>query len=281
MDTINNTKYRFYDGAGEPCSMLAPIAGFNKKPLVSLEQATEPLNLFIPDIQIKVNEAKTRAVNHTDDLSIDESAAIVLYTMEWHPYTNSLYYILNATLRTEDRQHLRPWFLYLKLLLTALSRLPTISLRVYRGVALSDHDKYQQGNTLVWWGFSSCSINRNISEDKTFFGQNNGQTLFIIDCLKGKDIGKHSYFKKENEILLSPATTLQVIQCNYQMNNLYVIHLKEIQSPHQLLESVSTDAEIETLITSSGSYNIESSVKTIKQYFNPKLNAEIARFKDR
>jgi hypothetical protein len=128
--TNKKTNYRFRDGAREPCVMLILIEGFNKKPLVTLEESIKPLISMVPDIQIKAAKAIKRASYHTDDLSIDESAAIVLYTMEWHLYTNLLYYILNEKLRTENREHLKPWFLYLKLILTALSRLPTINLTV-------------------------------------------------------------------------------------------------------------------------------------------------------
>ncbi|CAF3976337.1 unnamed protein product, partial [Rotaria sordida] len=78
--------------------------------------------------------AKERAKNPADDLSVDESASIALYTMEWEPHTNSLYYILNSALRGEDRANLKPWFLYLKLFITALSRLPSLNLSIYRGV---------------------------------------------------------------------------------------------------------------------------------------------------
>jgi len=272
------TTYRFFDGTREPCVMLTPIEGFNKKPLVTLEQAVEPLISLIPDIQIKVAKAKRRALNNTDDLTIDESSAIVLYTMEWHPHTNSLYYILNENLRAESREHLKPWFLYLKLIFTALSHLPTINLTIYRGVRLIDYLKYQPENSFVWWGFSSCSMNKNIAENKHFLGQDGKRILFIIDSIKGIDISKHSYFRKEKEILLLPATTLQVIQCNYQTNDLYVIHLKEIESSYQLLESISTESEIQILKTSSELNHIQCSSKP---YMNVKLNAEIARFKDR
>jgi hypothetical protein len=272
------TTYRFFDGAREPCVMLTPIEGFDKKPLVTLEQAVEPLISMIPDIQIKVDKAKNRALHNTDDLPLDESAAIVLYTMEWHPHTNSLYYILNENLRAEDREHLKPWFLYLKLIFTALSRLPTINLTIYRGVRLIDYLKYQPENSFVWWGFSSCSMNKNIAENKHFLGQDGERILFIIDSIKGIDISKHSYFRKEKEVLLLPATTLQVIQCNYQTDDLYVIHLKEIESPYQLLESVSIELKIQTIKTSSELNNISSSSKP---NVNVKLNEEIARFKDR
>ncbi len=59
--------------------------------------------------------------------------------------------------------------------------------------------------------------------------------FFINDCIKGVDISKHSYFRKEKEVLLLPATTLHVLQCNYQTNDLYIIHFKEIESSYQFL----------------------------------------------
>jgi len=64
-------------------------------------------------------------------------------------------------------------------------------------------------------------------------------------------MSRYSYFRKKKEVLLLPAITLQVLQCNYQTNDLYVIHFKEIESSYQFLESVSTESEIQTLKTSS------------------------------
>ena len=45
-----------------------------------------------------------------------------------------LYEDLNKLLRDEDRQKLRPYFPYLKLLLSALDLLPDVEATVYRGV---------------------------------------------------------------------------------------------------------------------------------------------------
>ncbi|CAF4386310.1 unnamed protein product, partial [Rotaria magnacalcarata] len=39
---------RFSDIAGEPCRMLMPIQGYEKKPLVSLEEAVEPIVEYVP-----------------------------------------------------------------------------------------------------------------------------------------------------------------------------------------------------------------------------------------
>jgi hypothetical protein len=98
VNDIKDTTHRFADVAGEPCIMLAPIEGFNKKRLVTLEEACEPLTTIVPRINTYAYVAKKRAKNPANGLSIDESASIALYEMEWEPYTDSLYYILNITL---------------------------------------------------------------------------------------------------------------------------------------------------------------------------------------
>ncbi|CAF4271608.1 unnamed protein product, partial [Rotaria sordida] len=239
-----------------------------------------------PRISTYVYVAKERAKNPADDLSVDESASIALYTMEWEPYTDSLYYILNSTLRSEDRANLKPWFLYLKLIITALSRLPSLNLSIYRGVkgiVASEHEKYKVGSRLVWWGFSSCSAIRDISENDHFLGQTGARTLFVIDCTKGKDIGKHSYFKKENEVLLLPATHVKVTSHEQESNNLHVIHLQEIESSHVLLESVSSEKEIQNLKkTSTRKNKLQTpiiSAAILERYRNIKLKECILRCK--
>ncbi|CAF3192408.1 unnamed protein product [Rotaria sp. Silwood2] len=246
VNNIQDTSHRFSDGAGESCIMLAPIDGLNNKPLVTLEEATEPLYNIVPRIDNYVYIAKQCAKNPVDDLSVDESASIALYTMEWEPYTESLYYILNKTLRNEDRTNLKPWFLYLKLIITALSRLPSVNVTVYREVKdiiESEHEKYKVGKRLAWWGFSSCLPVRHVSEDDQFVGETSIKTLFIIDSIRGKDIRNHSYFRKENEILLLPGTHFEVINSKQEENNLHVIYLEEIESSPFLLRSTSSEKE--------------------------------------
>ncbi|CAF4438670.1 unnamed protein product, partial [Rotaria magnacalcarata] len=67
---------------GEPRRMLLPIQGFEEMPLVSLEETISPLVLPIPDVEQMVWIAKQNCINPKDDLTIDESACIMLYTME-------------------------------------------------------------------------------------------------------------------------------------------------------------------------------------------------------
>jgi len=87
VNDITDTVHRFSDMAGEPLIMLAPIEGFNKKPLVTLEEASVPLIDIVPRLATYVHVAKERAINPANDLSVEESASIALYTMEWEPYT--------------------------------------------------------------------------------------------------------------------------------------------------------------------------------------------------
>ena len=116
----------------EPDDFLVPISGYEHMPLVELETAVEKLVDFLPSIQIYAYVAKQRCQQPTDGLTQDESAAIMLYTMGWQPHDQCLHFVLNTTLRSSDRIKLKPWYLYLRLLLNGLFRLPPMCGTVYR-----------------------------------------------------------------------------------------------------------------------------------------------------
>jgi len=265
-----NIIHRFSDIAGEPCVMLTPITGFSNYPLVSLEEAIQPLILIVPDVKAKASVAKEGSANPSDDLSSDESASISLYTMEWEPYTSSLYYILNSTLRNEDREQLKPWFLYLKLMFTGLSRLPSLCLPVYRSLKLDteiEYEKYQEGKDIIWWGFSSCTTNKNISQRKHFLNPTGTRTLFIIECFNGKDIGPHSYNKNDQEVLLLPATQFRVIRCDRRRDDLHKIYMKQVEPQSVLLEPVFSTPLNKTLQKSSAPMSSPSTRRASVQRF--------------
>ena len=64
------------------------------------------------------------------------SSCGIVSTLNWHlpADVQLLYEDLNRLLRDEDREKLRVYFPYLKLLLTALNKLPDVEANVYRGV---------------------------------------------------------------------------------------------------------------------------------------------------
>ncbi|CAF3396566.1 unnamed protein product [Rotaria sp. Silwood2] len=233
-----NAALRFADVGVLSKQMLAPIEGYENMPLVSLEEAVKPLVDIVPKVERNVFIVKQNCKEPKDGLTSDESASIMLYTFESMPHENSLYVILNATLRSIRRQKLIPWFLYLRLVLTALARLPSERRFVVRGVKEDLQVEYLKGNACVWWGFSSCTSSVEVLESENFFGKTGIRTLFQIDCHTGKDIKKHSFLKQEDEILLLPARQFQIMSCLDSGNGLHIIQLKEIEPPFPLLEPV-------------------------------------------
>ncbi|CAF4016817.1 unnamed protein product, partial [Rotaria sp. Silwood1] len=230
---------RVSDISQEPHEMLMPITGYEDVPLESLENAVEPLVHLLPKVQSFACAAKEKCKKPpADGLTLDESAAIMLYSMGWKPHDKCLYIALNATLRSRDREKLQPWFLYLKLFLTALSRIPSKNRFVFRGVKQNLRDQYPKGATITWWGFSSCTTSIEVLQSELFLGKTGTRTMFTIECNSGKDISKHSFYPKEEEILLLAATQFKVIGCLDNGNDHYTIQLKEMKASFPLLSSV-------------------------------------------
>lgn len=238
-DVVQHNK-RVSDFDPKPHEILLPIKGYEKQPLVSLEEAVEPLVPFVCDIKQMAHTAKRACKKPpADGLTVDESASIMLYSMEWDPQEECLYHVLNATLRAKDRKKLVPWFLYLKLFLTAFDRLPLRPPVAYRGVRRDLRKEYPERSTVIWWGFSSCTATLGVLSKEDFLGSTGTRTLFTIECVSGKDIRQHSYFEDEDEILLPPGREFQVVSCLNHSGNLYMIQLKEIQPEYPHLEPVS------------------------------------------
>jgi hypothetical protein len=70
---------------------------------------------------------------------------------------------------------------------------------------------------------------------KKFVGSEGDRTIFNIECINGKSIQSHSYFKEENEILLLPGSYFQVISKWEPAKDLYIIHLREKIPPYQTM----------------------------------------------
>ncbi|CAF1490316.1 unnamed protein product [Adineta steineri] len=81
--TPSHASDRFLDADKEPNKMLLPIEGYENYPLVSLEEAVEPLKSLLHDLDVMVMISKRNSRKPKDGLTIDESAAIHLYTLQW------------------------------------------------------------------------------------------------------------------------------------------------------------------------------------------------------
>ncbi|CAF3361290.1 unnamed protein product, partial [Rotaria sp. Silwood2] len=229
-------RQRFSDIEENPCRKLMPISGYEEKPIVTLEEAVEPLKKIVLKVKDNAAWAKWKCNDPpADKLSVDQSAAIILYTMEMDN-KECVYRALNSALRNEDRNTLKPWLLYLRLLLSALVLLPNVSKHVYRGIKGNWQNAYRTGEKIIWWGFSSCTTDMSVLSNDQFFGSTGVRTLFNIDCKTGKDLKNHSAFPKECEILLPAARCFQVVACLQQGSDMNIVQLEEIDSPLKLIE---------------------------------------------
>ena len=233
----------------EPKQLLPPIQGYALEQLLSLEDACQPIVSIVPNLPSHIWIAKENCKQSSDGLSQDESAAIHLYTMEWdanvYDTRESLYFHLNRTLKQNDRAKLRPWFRYLKLLLTALAKLPPLPRQtVWRGIRKDFSQDYPRDTRVTWWGFSSCTRSLDVLESPLYLGDTDTRTLFSIEIFNARSIQAHSHFRGEDEILLFPGTYLEVISQFKPSPDLNIIHLRQMKPPHELLEPPFPGAEL-------------------------------------
>ncbi len=124
MSIQSGERSRFTDLCDEPIDhLLSPIKGYQDQTLVTLNEAIQPISPFFNEIEDNVFVALHNCQNPADDLTQQESASIHLYTMQFDGGP-SFYFLLNQSLRAENREELKPWFSFLKLFLTALYKLP-------------------------------------------------------------------------------------------------------------------------------------------------------------
>jgi hypothetical protein len=217
---------------------LPPISGYWSEKLVSLEQALELIVPRIEQLDRSIKAAKKHCHFPSEHgLTHDESAALYLYTMEGGD--NSFYRVLNHALRSEDRPALKPWFPYLKLFDTTLSKLPTVSGSIWRGVHGDIGKDLKKNQEFTWWGVTSCSLSVDIIKD--FLASEKTSTLFMIEVVHGKDISGYSNYSTEDEVLLSPGIQLRVAANPLNLaGGLYLVHLIEMcdDSDEQLSSSM-------------------------------------------
>jgi hypothetical protein len=254
----SNVKSRVSDLSDEPVDhLLVPIRGYEVQPLLPLIETIKPISKLFNRIEDYVFIALHNCQNPTDGLDQQESASIHLYTMQFGG-GQSLYKVLNQSLRAENREELKPWFSFLKLFLTALYKLPSESKIVWRGIKNVDlSSKYKRGTKFAWWGVSSCNTNIEILESNAFLGKTGERTIFSIECIHGKSVLKHSYFKKtEDEVILMPGSYFEVIGQLNPAPQFHIIQLRQIAPPITLLEPPfleSTNTNSSSLINQSKS----------------------------
>ena len=102
---------------------------------------------------------------------------------------------------------------------------------------------------------------------KTFLGSTGDRTIFNIECINGKSIQSHSYFKEENEILLMPGSYFQVVGKQKAAKGLYIIHLQEKVPPYQTMAppfDLSSSSQITTSVEKLTISTVKKSIESGK-----------------
>ena len=217
---------------------LEPVIGYAAEPLLPLADACAPLTDILHNISFYVQMALTETPEEpSDGLSVDESAAIRLYTIEWKKPHRSLYSMLNYTLKTAPRVELQPYHRYLKLFLTAVAKIPCVPpVTVWRGVTKDLSAEFPRGTLVTWWAFSSCTTELTVLENNMYLGTTGERTLFSVEAINGRTVRAHSHFVTEDEILLLPGTHMEVQSIFSPASDLHIVHLKQIEPAETLLE---------------------------------------------
>mmetsp|Transcript_33218 Transcript_33218/g.71213 ORF Transcript_33218/g.71213 Transcript_33218/m.71213 type:complete len:578 (+) Transcript_33218:72-1805(+) len=203
---------------------LSPVDGIMELALPpTLETAASKL-CALKDIKASTDKGRTHAKKQSGGPSkkMEEHlyAAIMLYT------SNAIYRDLNKVLRSEDRTQIKKYFLYLRLLLEALGRLPQQIKTLWRGIGVDLYDQYQVGQTITWWGVSSCTADIKVA--KNFMNGCGGKcTLLTVKTKTAADISEITFFGNEKENLLAPGTQLKVVSSKRE-GKVTEIHLEEV-----------------------------------------------------
>lgn len=188
------------EAAGSVCNKAAIASSNSKGTELSKKQAGKPVRKMTPE----------------------EYGAIMLYT------SNAIYKDLNQALRDENRAKLKKYFKYLRLFFESMAALPKQKRKLWRGLSadLHDNQQYQVGNTIVWWGVSSCTSDLNVAKNFAK-GCGGACTIITIESETASDISQITFYSNEKESLLCPGTQLKV-KSNKKVGNVCEITLQEV-----------------------------------------------------
>ena len=220
---------RITDVADEPLELMGPITGVMKCVRLSLMDAAAASG--VEDIDAHAYMASKAgaqlAAADPHGLDADEAGALWLYTAE-----SNFYPTLNRQLHTRDRSTLKPFFPYLRLMLTARSKLPKYTGSVWRGVKGVDlRAQYPKDKEVWWWAFSSTTKQLQTLTNPQFLGTSGVRTVFMIEIVHGVDLQRYSAFQgaaSEAEVLLYPGTKLLVVGSMEMGGGLFQVHLREV-----------------------------------------------------
>lgn len=203
------------------------LDGYENMSVMSLEKATTQLSEVVKDLKQMVWTVIQNCRDPSDNLTTDESAAIMLLTLIWFDGETTFANVLNETIASNDDSNIERWFPYIKLLFRGLSKLPNVSKSVYRSVSQDLTTAYPKEKNFHEWKFSLCTSSIKNLEKYEDFSKSPSRTLFTMQCRTGKDISKHSFDSSRETILLLPGREWKVVSHLPAGDGFYIIQMEE------------------------------------------------------
>ena len=242
---------RALDSSFEDGGVRSPLAGLFPKslPVPSLAQALAGIGQQFPDlapegkcVKIARKHAKTIDPVHTRGMREDEILTLILYTMEAVPREESLYFLMNAALRSKDRSGVREWRDYIWLLLHAMRQIEQPTERnVYRGFRIetgffTTKPNLSKGADVTWSAFSSTASTVDVMS--SFLGQEGERIMYNIELTEpiARDIKPFSLFPSENELLLPPGFSFEIVATFEAGGGLTMVQCKQTETLDVLLD---------------------------------------------
>ena len=120
---------------------------------------------------------------------------------------------------------------YLKLLLTALHKIPPSAITLFRGVAKALaqlSQKFETGKPVVWWPVTSTASRVDVLSNPVFMGSSGPRCLFAITAVSARDIQRYSAMgSQEREYVLLPGSCFKVDAILDAGSGLTIVQLTE------------------------------------------------------
>ncbi|MFB7241800.1 ADP-ribosyltransferase domain-containing protein [Streptomyces populi] len=206
--------------------VLPAITGVFDTPLMDFQDAVAPVSTALSGLSGHIRRSHDFGKQRADQvagggLPADAIAALHLYTCE-----SAFYREINSVLRSPDRTRVTPYLPYLRLLFSAVSKLPAYTQPLWRGVSLDLRAQYPVGRTVTWWGVSSCTSELKVA--RAFLGSRGKRTLFEVTPARAVGIKSFSAFTGEEEYILTPGTQLKVTEVKSEPRGLCTVRLSEV-----------------------------------------------------
>jgi len=214
-----------------------PLQGLHETPLLpfqpSLQEAQrEYKDLQTQDFQAACSKALFFASQKEKDsslmgLSLHEAAAIHLFSQE-----TPLFHLVNECLCTEKREMLKPFLPLIKLLLSALYKLPPIPAKVYKGAKRDLGGVLLKHEIFILWPFTFTLAANQSLEALHLLAKEEERTIVCLQVTSGVDIAPFSASGcGEGEILLPPGTCFMVEEILPEKEGICTFKLEEKAIP--------------------------------------------------